>query len=445
MKRILIALTIVFTLCMSLFGCGTKDGADYLFDAVDGAIDGFVKNKFMTFVTRDADTLSVTASVKDLSGLKDYGIELPGLSDISATMYIDAKNAAAAQSVSVKAEGERLDIALYENEGAVVIASPLFEEAYSIPFDELVEAAEDKYGIHLRELLSSVKNSGDMLKDIADVGERYSKTLRALIRENIGFEVVKDGKNVIVTFALTDKELSAILSALAEEIKADEELADLLAVYDADMDIADIADALPAAFGGRSFSADVELTVQKKNDIIVGADVQLSAYNTVLESNNLLGGLEYTYDADTGDFTLTVETAEGETGKIVLSGESGNKNEYTYTAEIYAYGEKEIEAALEITASEITVSGEDAYGTGFEATLSYRIDKKKLSLELLSIGSGMLSIDVEDYGIGFTVEKDVKIPTAPAKTTECGDIYELGEKVENALYEALYDRGLLGK
>ncbi|MBQ4556569.1 MAG: hypothetical protein IJA60_02855 [Clostridia bacterium] len=413
MKKFLIATALVLVLCLSLVGCGTKDGVDYVFDSLEGIEDSFNETGLGAFVGNEADTVKLSVSAADLSGLANYGLSLPDIKNVSAALYGDIKNVVAAQVVSAEIGGEKAEITLIENKENLFASSSLFNGAYSMPVSAIAEELEYQMGISFEELMNAVEQSSNTSKELLALDEKYDNEVKKLFGEHVEFTVEKDGKNVNVSFVITEKEFDAIITALAEVMANDKDLEKLIKQLDPEYDMAMITDALPDMFDDASFEITAKLTVQKKNDVLISADVNIAADDAVVT-------LTYDYDVKTEDFTLKAGDADN-AGNFTITGKSGAKNEYTYEISAESYGEEMFTAAFAIAKDEftVTVSAEDV---NVEFICGYAIKKNSITLTPKKVTVNGFGVDLEGYGLTIAIENGVKLPGVPKGATEVEDI-----------------------
>lgn len=81
MKKILLALTLCFVLCLSLLGCGEKKtGADYLFDSLDNLTATVQNKKLDKFAANTASGAEATIGIANANALISViGEGVPGL------------------------------------------------------------------------------------------------------------------------------------------------------------------------------------------------------------------------------------------------------------------------------------------------------------------------------------------------------------------------------
>ncbi len=437
MKKILILLALITVLSLLLVSCGTKSGADYLFDSLTNMSERFYETEVMSFFSKQSDTVGFTVTAKDLTDysslLSDTDIE-----DLNISAYFDFEKTKAAQVLKATVNDEKLDASAFENEDDIVVSSSLFDEAYSISTEDFVdELIYNSYGsyalIDSEALLELSKKLPELMTEINDICTRYDKVLREILNENIDFDVEKDGKNVSVSFEVTEKELADIVLDLADKVEDDDKLSKLLDEYDIDVD--DIADALrqigDANIG--DFTIEVEMLIQKKNDVLLELSAEIG------DGEYAFAGVAYEYDAKSKEFSL--EFGPYEDGAIdsenyaLLTCEADGKDAYTYDFEFYSSGDKEADISLEIDPKEVYISFDGGYGRQLEASFGYTLKKNSLQIDIFDVSVNGLSIDFEDAGLSILLQKGVKVPAAKGKTVECYDVEDFVEELSEAFYD----------
>lgn len=395
-KSIAFAFLIVLSLCILLSGCGEKSGAEYVFGAMDTTVFAYKDFKGMRFLATDSDTVRLGVSVNDLTAVdSEYADEVPDIKDADIDVYFDFAGKKAVQSISGECDGESFSLALYESADSVVAESSELDGAYSIETVKLLDGmglSEEKLNYYLGQYTSGLNASGEFFTAIA----KYKDILKNSFDKYVDFDIKKSGKNVTVTFTLTNDEVSKIIGDLAEAVNSDEELCDILSLFGSDAKT--VAEAMKA-INSDDICISVKLVMDKDNYTLYSAEI--TSDNTVAD---------YIYDKESNNFTLTVNYAEIDY-KTVIKGETGSKNEYTYSFETFYRGESMISYGLEITAATITLKSGVA-----EVEFMYLIDNDTLRLGLLELRNGAGKIDYSDMGICFTLEKNVTLPTAPSAT-----------------------------
>lgn len=394
-KSIAFAFLIVMSLCILLSGCGEKSGAEYLFGAMDTSFSAYKDFKGMQFVATDSDTVRLGVSVNDLTALDLEYADAPDIKDADIDLYFDFAGKKAVQSISGKHGREPFSFALYESADNVVLESSNIDEAYSIETVKLLDGigiSEEELDFYLGQYTSGLNASGEFFTAIA----KYKDILKNAFDKHVDFDIKKSGKNVTVTFMLTNDEVSKIVGELAEAVSGDEELCGILALFESDAKT--VAEAMKA-INSEDICISVKLVMDKDNYTLYSA--KITSDNTVAD---------YIYDKESNNFTLTVNSAEADF-KTVIKGETGSKNEYTYSFETFYGGDSSISYGIEITASTITWISEVA-----ELEFMYLIDNDTLRLGLLELRNGAGEFDYSDMGICITLEKNVTLPTAPSAT-----------------------------
>ena len=393
-KSVAFVFLLVISLCILLSGCGEKSGSEYLFGTIDNSLSAYKEFKGIKFASTDSDTFHIGVSVNDLTAVdNEYASDAPDIKDADIDLYFDFEGKKAVQSLSGEFGGESFSLALYESADSVVLESSEFDESYSIETEKLLDnfgmSGED-FDLYLGRYTSALNASGKFFTVI----EKYKDTLKNAFDKYVAFDVKKSGKNVTVSFKLTNDEMSKILGDLAEVVSGDEELRDILDLFGSDAET--LSEAM-ASINSEDVCISVKLVMDKDNYTLHSA--KITSDNTVAD---------YVYDMEKDNFTLTVDYSELNF-KTVIKGETGSKNEYTYSFETIFGAESMVSYGIEITDATITLKEEHA-----ELEFMYLIDNDTLRLGLLELRNGAGKVDCSDAGICITLEKNATLPEFPA-------------------------------
>lgn len=264
MKKIII--TLVFTLCLSLFGCGQeKSGADYMFEAFDNIA---AEN---TLASKAAEEVRIKLSVEDISSLFTlFGLDTEGLPQIKNAYYdICGAGEYASQTLSVTLDDKPLSFTLFNDLEKFILSSPQLSENYGVTLSEYWTLMEKLSGVDMPYSYEDLQQYNDPTF-FAEISTRYGEKFETLTRENIEFTTEEDGKNVLVSFMLTPENVTEIVYTLVTYLQADTELLDWIGkVYGEEIVTQITASELNKGdmlteLTDTGFVGDVTLTIQKR-------------------------------------------------------------------------------------------------------------------------------------------------------------------------------------
>ena len=395
MKKIFVALVLALALCLSLVGCGKeKSGADYVIEAfenIGAAVDATAENTHVSLSVADVTSLCTLFGAD--------GDDVPALKDAFFAVYSNAGKATA--NLGVTLDGKALNLAVHSDGEKMILTSEQFSQNYGCTVTELYALLETLVGAEMN--LSKYSDPAVMKAMEA----RYNEKLEALIRENFEFTTEKDGKNMVVSFALTPENVAAIAYELVTYVQADAEMMDMIGTMYGEEITSEISalelnkDDMVSELTEAGFGGNAKLTVTKKDSKLVAADVTLTADEAPVSVQ---------YAETESGFTANVKAED-----LVMDLAADVTNGIT----------------LKVTADGTTVSAVASYAEtdkGFEATLT----------EVKVAGVG---VDVTDLGIKLLVETGVEVPTLPEEYTSIANYTE--QDFQTILFEFIVNAGLL--
>ena len=395
MKKIFVALVLALALCLSLVGCGKeKSGADYVIEAfenIGAAVDATAENTHVSLSVADVTSLCTLFGAD--------GDDVPALKDAFFAVYSNAGKATA--NLGVTLDGKALNLAVHSDGEKMILTSEQFSQNYGCTVTELYALLETLVGAEMN--LSKYSDPAVMKAMEA----RYNEKLEALIRENFEFTTEKDGKNMVVSFALTPENVAAIAYELVTYVQADTEMMDMIGTMYGEEITSEISalelnkDDMVSELTETGFGGSAKLTITKKDSKLVAADVTLTADEAPVSVQ---------YAETESGFTANVKAED-----LVMDLAADVTNGIT----------------LKVTADGTTVSAVASYTAtdkGFEATLT----------EVKVAGVGM---DVTDLGIKLLVETGVEVPTLPEEYTSIANYTE--QDFQTILFEFIVNAGLL--
>lgn len=427
MKKIFVALVLALALCLSLVGCGEeKSGADYVIEAfenIGAALDA----------TATTENTHVSLSVADVTSLCTlFGAEqgsVPALKDAFYEVYGGKGNAMA--NLGVTLDDKALNLAAYCDTEKVVLTSEQLSQNYGSTIEEFYALMEKLAGVEMPVNYENLLKYNDPAVMEA-MNARYNEKLEALVRENFEFTTEKDGKNVLVSFALTPENVTAIAYELVTYVQADTEMMDMLGAIYGEEITSEISalelnkDDMLSELTEAGFGGNVKLTITKKDSKLVAADVTLTADETPVT-------MQYA-ENETG-FTANVKA---EDVVVDVVGKSGDGT-YALIVKATEAGDELFNLALDV-ADDITLEV-TADGTTIGATLKYTVTEKGFETTLTEIKVAGVGLDLTDIGIKMLVETGVEVPVLPEEYTSIANFTE--QDFQTILFEFIVNAGLL--
>lgn len=421
MKKIFVALVLALALCLSFVGCGEKSGADYV-------IESFENLDEQLEAVQITENTHVSLSVADINSLCTLlGVDadsIPTLKDAFIEMYANAGYAMANFGVTM---GDKpLNLSISSDTEKMVLSSEQLSADYGCTVEELYKLLGTLTGGNYEGLQKYIDPAVAEAMDA-----RYGEKIEALVRENFEFTTAKDGKNVLVSFALTPENVSTVAYELVAYVQADTELLEMIGAMYGEEIVTEIGalepnrDEMLSELTESGFAGDVTLTIRKKDSKLMAADVTITADETPVT-------LQYAENA-TG-FTANVK-AEDVT--VDIAGKSGDDT-YAFTVKATESGET-VDFTLQV-AQDITLSV-TADGMTVTATADYTETKNGFEATLTEVKVAGIGLDLTDIGIKLAVETGVEMPAMPEAYTSIANYTE--QEFQALMLEFIMNSGLL--
>ncbi len=442
-KTVFLVLTAVL-LCLTLIGCGQKDGADYVFDSLETAEKSFVKAVTAPFAA-GGDT-SVTFSVGDVGALCElFGADLGdvelGAASVGGTVNDEGTEGALA--LAVELGKKNLTLEAFWNEAAVILASEQLSEAYGFALadvaallggDEDADTDADSTDANVTYVdgIAVAVSPKETAESAAKLQQHYFDFFEKLARENFTFGVENVEKNVRITCDLTPENIAAVGSALLAELQEDEEMQALLEkLGGADLVaqilalVVDKEDIL-ASLAETGFAGSVTFDIVKKTSELVGLSVALNADGTPFL-------LEYGVEENASHAKVVADTVTVELQSALTED----------TAHFSLKADEDGAAIMEILFDisddielSVTQSGE-VYGIYAD----YTNTETDFTMTMREVKLGAFGLDLKPYGIGVAVSVDAEMPEAPKAYKAIEDCKF--SDLQNVLTEFVLNAGLL--
>ena len=429
MKKIFVALVLALALCLSLVGCGEeKSGADYVIEAFENIGQALE-------TTPSAEGVHISFSVAELtsSSLCTWlGVDqdsAPELTDGFLEIY--GKAGIAMVNLGVALDDKALNLAAHSDGEKVIWTSEQLSQNYGCTVAEFYAMAEKLSGGELSFNYEDLSKYNDPAA-MAAMNARYGEKLEALVRENFEFTTEKDGKNVLVSFALTPENVAAIAYELVTYVQADTEMMDMIGKMYGEEITSEISalelnkDDMLSELTEAGFSGNATLTITKKDSKLVAADVTLNADETPVTMQ---------YAETENGFTANVKAQDV---VVDVVSKSGNGT-YAFTVKATEADETVFDLALDV-ADDITleVTVEDIT---IGATVEYTATEKGFEATLTEVKAAGVSMDVSDMGLKLLVETGVEAPALPEEYTSIANYTE--QEFQTILFEFIVNAGLL--
>ncbi len=404
MKKITLALLLIFALCASLIACGEKkDGADYVFEALANLEDSMQPET----ASPENAPVKVTLSVADIASICELiGADLGGLPIGAASFGVTASGTNAAADLAVGIGDKNLTLGMVSDGENLVLTSDQLSSNYGGTVEEILAVLGDLSGVDMDALMAEMPKSLDLEKAEA-LDARYEELLEKLVRENIAFTVEKADKNVVVSCALTPENIAAVGSAFVAEVQQDEEMLALIQSYGGEAALEEIKatsvdrDALAAELTESGFGGTLTMTAVEKTSEFIALALDMTGDETPV--------------------SMDLAYADGK-----------------YTAAVVAE-EVEIEVAFEVAGDlDIAVTAE-----GETVEVHFDCTKTETSYEALleKVTVGGMGLDLSQFGIKLTVETGVEVPVVPTEFTSIAGY--TAEQFQGILLEFIMSSGLL--
>ena len=282
MKKILLALTLCFVLCLSLLGCGEKKtGADYLFDSLDNLTATVQNKKLDKFAANTASGAEATIGIANANALISViGEGVPGLPTFeNLTLTSKVKGETQAFELGVTMNDKPYALSLVGDKDQFVLVTDMLSKNYGITVEEIRTMLA---GTVPAEALNSFGMAGDATEAQAAM-QRCLDLLETTLREKVEFVLAENGKNVVVNFTLTPENAADVCAALYAEAKEDGYVRKLLnqAGEDADallaMSAEDVRTEVLSTLTDGGFTANFAAEIVKKGEKLIALNGDVTA------------------------------------------------------------------------------------------------------------------------------------------------------------------------
>lgn len=415
MKKILLALALCLALCVSLLGCGEKKtGADYLFDSLDNLSTSVQNKKLDKFAANTASGREAAIGIADANALVSLigtGVSgLPTLENITLTSKV--KGETQAFELGVTMNDKPYAMSLIGNADQLVLVTDMLSKNYGITVEEIRTMLA---GNVAAEALDSFGATQNALETQAAL-ERYLDLLETTLRDKVEFVLAKNGKNVVVNFALTPENAADVCAALYAEAKEDSFIEKLLQTSGVETD---------ALF---AMSAE-EVRTEVLNTLTDGGFTANFAAEIVRKGEQLV--------ALNGDITANGETAKfgissTEDGVHVVLEADDDTIEVSVAAKDNLF-RMDFAAALDDSTVVLQVAFENGIGNcrysmddgstdiDVAVDMTYTLTDKTLDVKIGSITISGQTIDLSDAGVTLHVGGEFTMPEMPAEYTSVAD------------------------
>lgn len=431
MKKILMALLLVFALCAVLIGCGEKkDGADYLFESLE--------NMESSLSVISAEELAktpwkATLSVADVSAICELlGVDLGGIPLGAASVALTSSEKTASGEIAVNVDGKDLTLDIFADDANnFVLASEQLSANYGGTVNDFFAIVSELSGMDIGAMLAEMPAMPDA-ETIEALDARYEELLETLVRDNIAFTVEKEGKNVIVSCELTPANVAAVGSTLIAEMQKDEDMLALMQATNGAVAVAELKemsadkDTIHAELVETGFSGTLRLTAVEKTSELIALDVDLVTEDVPV-------ALDITQSEDTFGLVMEVEDIQTELSAKVTADAAA------IALKGYEAGETVLDITLDIAEDiEIAVTAEgEKIGIHFDCTET--ANTYEMLLDKINVGG--IGLDLSEFSIKLTVESGVAAPVLPTEYSSIAGY--TAENLQGILMEFVINAGLL--
>lgn len=418
MKKILLALTLCFVLCLSLLGCGEKKtGADYLFDSLDNLTATVQNKKLDKFAANTASGAEATIGIANANALISViGEGVPGLPTFeNLTLTSKVKGETQAFELGVTMNDKPYALSLIGNADQFVLVTDMLSKNYGITVEEIRTMLA---GTVPAEALNSFGMASDATEAQAAM-QRCLDLLETTLREKVEFVLAENGKNVVVNFTLTPENAADVCAALYAEAKEDGYVRKLLnqAGEDADallsMSAEDVRTEVLSTLTDGGFTANFAAEIVKKGEklIALNGDVTANGETAKFGISATEDGIHAIFEGDgsTVEASIAVKdtlfrldfaaAADDSTAVLQAAFENGVGN-FKYSMDD---GSTDIDVAVDMT---------------------YTLTDKTLDAKIGSITISGQTIDLTDAGVTLHVGSEFTMPEIPAEYTSVADFGE---------------------
>lgn len=415
MKKILLALTLCFVLCLSLLGCGEKKtGADYLFDSLDNLTATVQNKKLDKFAANTASGAEATIGIANANALISViGEGVPGLPTFeNLTLTSKVKGETQAFELGVTMNDKPYAMSLIGNADQLVLVTDMLSKNYGITVEELRTMLA---GTVPAEALNSFGMASDATEAQAAM-QRCLDLLETTLREKVEFVLAENGKNVVVNFTLTPENAADVCAALYAEAKEDGYVRKLLnqAGEDADallsMSAEDVRTEVLSTLTDGGFTANFAAEIVKKGEklIALNGDVTANGETAKFGISATEDGIHAIFEGDGS----TVEASIAVKDNLFRLDFAAAADDSTAV----------LQAAFENGVGTCKFSMDDSVDVTVDMT--YTLTDKTLDAKIGSITISGQTIDLSDAGVTLHVGSEFTMPEIPAEYTSVADFGE---------------------
>lgn len=415
MKKILLALTLCFVLCLSLLGCGEKKtGADYLFDSLDNLTATVQNKKLDKFAANTASGAEATIGIANANALISViGEGVPGLPTFeNLTFTSKVKGETQAFELGVTMNDKPYALSLVGDKDQFVLVTDMLSKNYGITVEEIRTMLA---GTVPAEALNSFGMASDAAEAQAAM-QRCLDLLETTLREKVEFVLAENGKNVVVNFTLTPENAADVCAALYAEAKEDDYVRKLLnqAGEDADallaMSAEDVRTEVLSTLTDGGFTANFAAEIVKKGEKLIALNGDVTANGETAKF-----GISATEDGIHAIF-------EGD-GSTVEASVAAKDNLFRLDFAVAADDSTAVlQAAFENGVGTCKFSMDDSVDVTVDMT--YTLTDKAFDLKIGSVTISGQTIDLSDAGVTLHVGSEFTMPEIPAEYTSVADFGE---------------------
>lgn len=414
MKKILLALTLCFVLCLSLLGCGEeKTGADYLFDSLDNLTATVQNKKLDKFAANTASGAEATIGIANANALISViGEGVPGLPTFeNLTLTSKVKGETQAFELGVTMNDKPYALSLVGDKDQFVLVTDMLSKNYGITMEELRTMLA---GNVASEALDSFGATQNALEAQAAL-ERYLDLLETTLREKVEFVLAENGKNVVVNFTLTPENAADVCAALYAEAKEDSFIIEkVLRGGNTDvlfaMSAEDVRTEVLNTLTDGGFTANFAAEIVKKGEKLIALNGDITANGETAKF-----GISSTEDGIHAIF-------EGD-GSTVEASIAVKDNLFRLDLAVAADDSTAVlQAAFENGVGTCKFSMDDSVDVTVDMT--YTLTDKAFDLKIGSVTFGSQTFDLADAGVTLHVGSEFTMPEIPAEYTSVADFGE---------------------
>ena len=417
MKRILLALTLCFVLCLSLLGCGEKKtGADYLFDSLDNLTATVQNKKLDKFAANTASGAEATIGIANANALISViGEGVPGLPTFeNLTLTSKVKGETQAFELGVTMNDKPYALSLIGNADQFVLVTDMLSKNYGITVEEIRTMLA---GNVASEALDSFGATQNALEAQAAL-ERYLDLLETTLREKVEFVLAENGKNVVVNFTLTPENAADVCAALYAEAKEDSFIIEkVLRGGNTDvlfaMSAEDVRTEVLNTLTDGGFTANFAAEIVKKGEklIALNGDITANGETAKFGISSTEDGVHAVFEADSD----TIEVSVAAKDNLFRFDSAAALDDSTFV----------LQAAFENGVGNFKYSMDDG-STDIDVAvdMTYTLTDKTLDAKIGSITISGQTIDLSDAGVTLHVGSEFTMPEIPAEYTSVADFGE---------------------